>query len=303
MKTSKPARWFRLYAEFATDPKVQMLSETEQRRYIMLLCLRCSNGDVTLHDDEVAFQLRISTEEWLSTKQSLLSKCLITADSKPTAWDKRQFASDSSAERVAAHRERVKQSCNVTVTPPETETETETEKVKNTAQPSGFAEFWLAFPRKKNKGDAEKAWKAIKPGAGLVATILAAIASAKQSVEWLKDGGRFIPYPASWLRAKGWEDVIEVRAYNAGALALMEQYNREMVPHGWPEAVAEPYSEKRAAAITEFIGLRSREGWISAYIEWMAQNVPHRDGFGFDWLIQPQTVVRAREGNFAGVAA
>ena len=303
MKTSKPARWLRLYAEFATDPKVQMLSEVEQRRYIMLLCLRCSNGDVTLHDDEVAFQLRISTEEWLSTKQSLLSKCLITADSKPTAWDKRQFSSDSSAERVAAHRERNKQACNVTVTAPETETEKETEKVKTTAQPAGFAGFWLAFPRKKNKGDAEKAWRSIKPNAELVATILAAIASAKQSSEWRKEAGRFIPYPASWLRARGWEDVIETPAYDDDALALMADYNAAMVQHGWPAAVADPYSGKRAAAIAEFLGLRSREGWISAYLDWMAANVPPRDGCGFDWLILPQTVVRAREGNFAGATA
>ena len=45
-------QWFRFYAEFATDPKVQMLSEQDQRRFIMLLCLRCSNGDVTLHASE-----------------------------------------------------------------------------------------------------------------------------------------------------------------------------------------------------------------------------------------------------------
>ena len=56
--------WFRMYAEFATDPKVQMMSEADQRRFVMLLCLRCSNDDVTLHDDEVAFQLRISNDEW-----------------------------------------------------------------------------------------------------------------------------------------------------------------------------------------------------------------------------------------------
>ncbi len=61
--------WFRLYHEFATDPKVQMLSEVDQRRFIMLLCLRCSNDDVTLHDDEVAFQLRISSEEFTETKR------------------------------------------------------------------------------------------------------------------------------------------------------------------------------------------------------------------------------------------
>ena len=116
--------WFRLYAEFANDPKVQMMSEADQRRYIMLLCLRC-NGDVTLQDEEVAFQLRISNEEWARTKSLFVSKNLINEDNQPTSWDKRQFASDSSAERVARHRANKKQPCNVTVTPPEADTDTE----------------------------------------------------------------------------------------------------------------------------------------------------------------------------------
>lgn len=109
-------QWFRLYAEFANDPKIQMMSESNQRRYIMLLCIRC-NGDVTLQDEEVAFQLRISNEEWATTKALFVSKELITEDNKPAAWDKRQFASDSSAARVSKHRAKKKEQCNVTVTP------------------------------------------------------------------------------------------------------------------------------------------------------------------------------------------
>lgn len=120
-------QWLRLYAEFATDPKVQMLSEADQRRYIMLLCLRC-NGNETLHDEEVAFQLRISNDEWKQTKERLITKNLINEDSKPTAWDERQYISDSSTERVARHRKKKKQECNVTVTPPDTDTDTDTEK-------------------------------------------------------------------------------------------------------------------------------------------------------------------------------
>ena len=127
MNTNKPARWFRMYAEFASDPKVQMLSECYQRRYMMLLCLRCSNGDVTLQDTEVAFQLRIDVTEWVETKRVLVDKNLINDDNQPTAWDKRQFASDSSAERVAKHRANKKEQCNVTVTPPEKEKEKEKE--------------------------------------------------------------------------------------------------------------------------------------------------------------------------------
>lgn len=119
--------WFRMYAEFATDPKVQMLGEVDQRRYLMLLCLRCSNDAVTLLETEVAFQLRISNEEWAATKAVLVGKNLITEACQPTAWDKRQYASDSSTVRVAAHRERKKQAGNVTVTPPDTDTDTDTE--------------------------------------------------------------------------------------------------------------------------------------------------------------------------------
>lgn len=106
--------WFRMYSEFANDPKVQMLSEADQRRYVMLLCMRCGNGDVTLQDEEVAFQMRISEEDWRASKARFLAKGLVGNDNKPAAWDKRQYSSDSSAARVAAHRARKKEGCNVT---------------------------------------------------------------------------------------------------------------------------------------------------------------------------------------------
>lgn len=120
-------QWFRMYSEFASDPKVQMMSEADQRRFVMLLCMRCSNDDVTLHDDEIAFQLRISNEQWAATKAVFLAKKLINKDNTPTAWDKRQFVSDSSAARVAKHRANKKHECNVTVTPPEAEAEADTD--------------------------------------------------------------------------------------------------------------------------------------------------------------------------------
>ena len=128
-------QWLRLYAEFANDPKIQMMSESNQRRYIMLLCIRC-NGDVTLQDEEVAFQLRISNEEWATTKALFIGKGLIADDNKPTAWDKRQFASDSSAARVSKHRAKKKEECNVTVTPQihnRTDTDTEQKEQKQRA--------------------------------------------------------------------------------------------------------------------------------------------------------------------------
>jgi hypothetical protein len=97
-------QWFRMYSEFATDAKVQMMSEVMQRRYLMLMCLRCSNTLVTLQDEEIAFQLRISNEELAETKALFVKKGFIDSAWNLLNWEKRQFASDSSRERVAKHR-------------------------------------------------------------------------------------------------------------------------------------------------------------------------------------------------------
>lgn len=130
-------QWFRMYSEFLTDPKVQRLSEADQRRYIMILCMRCnvtSNDDETLHetlsDENVTFMLRISNDEWLKTKLALTSKYLIDDNNNPCAWDMRQYVSDSSSERVRRYREKQKNDvtkCNVSVTPPDTNTESYTD--------------------------------------------------------------------------------------------------------------------------------------------------------------------------------
>ena len=38
---------------------------------------------------------------------------------------------------------------------------------------------------------------------------MAAIERAKKSEQWNRENGRFIPYPATWLHAQGWEDELE----------------------------------------------------------------------------------------------
>lgn len=69
-----------------------------------------------------------------------------------------------------------------------------------------FETFWTAYPKKRSKGAAEKAWAKIKPNEQLTGEILSALERAKTSADWQKDGGQYIPYPATWLNAKGWED-------------------------------------------------------------------------------------------------
>lgn len=69
-----------------------------------------------------------------------------------------------------------------------------------------FPLFWEKYPKKKSKGDAEKAWAALNPDELLQNRIFDALEQAKTSDEWTKDMGKFIPHPATWLRRRGWED-------------------------------------------------------------------------------------------------
>jgi hypothetical protein len=69
-----------------------------------------------------------------------------------------------------------------------------------------FAEFWDAYPRKIGKEAALKAFSKVDPTDDLLQTMLRALASAKQSQAWLKDGGGYIPHASTWLNGKRWED-------------------------------------------------------------------------------------------------
>lgn len=70
-----------------------------------------------------------------------------------------------------------------------------------------FDQFWSAYPRKTARGAAERAWKAHKCGA-LITEILAAIKLQSESRDWKKDGGQFIPHPATWLNQHRWKDEV-----------------------------------------------------------------------------------------------
>lgn len=69
-----------------------------------------------------------------------------------------------------------------------------------------FERFWSAYPKKVSKGTAEKSFAKIKPDAALLQNILSAVERAKASDDWKKEGGQYIPHPATWLNGKRWED-------------------------------------------------------------------------------------------------
>ncbi len=76
-------------------------------------------------------------------------------------------------------------------------------------QQQRFDAFWEQYPKRRSKGQAEKAWTRINPDEAKHNAILAGLENAKKSAEWQRDGGQYIPHPSTWLNAKGWEDEYE----------------------------------------------------------------------------------------------
>lgn len=86
-----------------------------------------------------------------------------------------------------------------------------------------FETFWKAYPRKVGKDEARKAFDKRNPTPDLLNALLAAIEVQRQSLPWQKDGGQFIPHPATWLNQGRWQDEIgsdepQTKSIFAGAI-------------------------------------------------------------------------------------
>lgn len=82
-----------------------------------------------------------------------------------------------------------------------------------------FSAFWAKYPKKRSKRTAMKAWIRLNPNEELVSKIMLALQSAIDSADWRKDHGKFIPYPATWINAGGWDDEFKVKQQSKFACA------------------------------------------------------------------------------------
>lgn len=73
-----------------------------------------------------------------------------------------------------------------------------------------FERFWKAYPprngKRCGKAQAYKAWAKLKPDLPTCRLMAAALESDKQSDEWQRENGRYIPMASTWLNGRRWED-------------------------------------------------------------------------------------------------
>jgi len=228
---SKPI-WFPFYpADFLTSNRVALMTTEEIGGYTLLLCYAWQDPTCTLPaDDESIRKLsrltgsleavkscfiqkrgRLLNErlyrEWVKVKE----KSDLAKKSNAVRWQNERNANalrtQSSSHRNIGTEE---QKNNGTKEESESQSEIRNQKKINTScdMPSAVAEFeafWTAYPRKVGRKAAQKAFQNAR-NRPRIDDLLSAIGRAKDSEQWRKEGGQFIPHPSTWLNQGRWDD-------------------------------------------------------------------------------------------------
>ena len=88
--------------------------------------------------------------------------------------------------------------------------------INNPLTPSGeselFDEFWAAYPKHVAKKPARRAWDKLHADRDLLDALLTALEWQTRTEAWQRDGGRYVPNPATWLNGRRWEDEPQAEA-------------------------------------------------------------------------------------------
>jgi ribosomal protein L12E/L44/L45/RPP1/RPP2 len=239
-------QWCRLWNDMPADLKWLTIARKSGQRvgdvmavYVFLMVSANKSSKRGIADDfkpdDVAGFLQIDEQDVNAIINAMQGKVL--DGMHLTGWEKRQpLREDGSAERAREWREQKRTQANANERPDtDTDKESDTDTEGETSPPivppekgeqrerattlSLFERFWAAYPKKKSKGQAEKTWAKLKVDEQLLTVMLAAIERAKKSADWQKNGGQYIPYPSTWLNAKGWLDEYASAQQNYGRMA------------------------------------------------------------------------------------
>ena len=102
-------------------------------------------------------------------------------------------------------KQKVKQTLKQILTPSSSSSSSELTPV---APDSRFERFWDEYPRHTARKKAFEAWEKLKllPDDPRLEAMQHGLSAAKQSRDWLKDEGQFVPHAATWLNQSRWTD-------------------------------------------------------------------------------------------------
>ena len=206
------------------------LTAEEHGAYMLLLFSYWQTGK-PLRIDRLATVARIPNDRWPSVAETLSEFFHITE----THWIQFRVESDlesvnskvvtasnagkASAKAKALKKQQELNDRSTSVDDPlqrngnHIDTDTDTDKNRTTPLPPEgedlFPKFWALYPRKQDKAKAQKAWAKLKVTDDLFNLIAKGLAAQVVSADWIKDGGKYIPMPTTWLNGKRWEDEVK----------------------------------------------------------------------------------------------
>ena len=188
LKSDRSVSWIKVYRKILDDYEWSNLSSDNKATLVELWLLASENNGKIKNLEEICFRLR-RDKPFIARQLTQLSKFIIQVGNEPET-ERKQLVSleESKSKRESKSRVEVIQHGQVEVI---------------TKSENNFLEFWNLYPKKKKKKEALIAWLKVSPP---IQPVLNAIGWQKQQQDWIKEDGKFIPHPATYINGHRWED-------------------------------------------------------------------------------------------------
>lgn len=227
MPNHSPA--FQFYPnDWLGSTNIMLMSPAEEGAYIRLLAIAWNSPDCGLPDDDS--QLSVLSrlgEGWFNGASAKVRACffsrnnrlynsrLLQEKKKQDEWRKKSRGGgiqSGKARRLKAKKpEGWLKGGSQMVEPNGNSSSSSSSSIKDNIYTPDFESFYNSYPRRKAKGNAFRAWKKAKNKPSLE-ELLKIISAQKNSLDWKKENGKYIPFPATWLNQGRWDDdVMEIK--------------------------------------------------------------------------------------------
>ena len=194
-------------------------SDAETGLYIRLLCYQHINGGIQPEDfEQLCGDCRRVRAKFVQHDDGLYyNERMLTETNKRRAYVQSRLENGEKGGRPKNHmdnhmdnhmrnRNRNSNTTDNSNTSRDREIVKREREAKEAQIEERFKRFWTSYPRKVQKIDARRAFSKLNPDEELLNAIIKAVEASKRSKDWRDEGGAYIPYPATYLNGRRWED-------------------------------------------------------------------------------------------------
>lgn len=226
--------WFKFeFRAWMESRRVQRMSLAAQALYIRALCVQAMQGNIPSNPSDAAIELRVLDLDLDAWNECLAHFVEETIDGSTYLYNEklRSFLYAASEKKAKLSELGAKGGKNAAKAKGKAKGAA---KGKAKAAPKGaakgairasssnsnsysnsllskFDSFWLVYPKKKSKAEALESWKKVVTTEELADLIISHTENrAKTDIEWIKDGGMYVPNGSTFLNQRRWEDEYRV---------------------------------------------------------------------------------------------